>query len=58
MAWPITTQIGYGYARCWFFDKSAESDFFKKSGTHFRDNIQRFDVIPAANSMTIRSGLD
>ena len=31
---------------------------FQKSGTHFRDNIRYFDVISAAISMKIRSGLD
>ena len=40
------------------FDKSVESDFFQKSGTQFGVHIRRFDVIPAAISMAIRSGLD
>ena len=39
------------WQKCWKW-------FLQKSGTHFRDNIRRFDVIPAANSMNNRSGLD
>ena len=40
------------------FDKSVESEFFKKSGTHFWNNIQWFDKVPAAISMKFRSELD
>ena len=40
------------------FDKSVESEFLKKSGTHFQGNIQRSDVNPTAISMKIQSGLD
>ena len=40
------------------FDKSVEIHFFQKSGTHFRDKIRRFDVVSAAISMNLWSGLD
>ena len=40
------------------FNKSVEIHFVQKSGTHFRDNIRDFDVISAAISMKIQSGLD
>ena len=44
--------------KSYVFDKSVESDFFKKSGAQFGVYIRRFDVIPAAISMKNRSGLD
>ena len=40
------------------FNKSVESEFFKKSGTHFGVYIRQFDVNPAAISMNFQSGLD
>ena len=40
------------------FDKSVESEFFKKSGTHVGVYIQRFNTLLAAISMKIRSELD
>ena len=40
------------------FDKSVESDFFQKYGTHFRQIIWQFDVNPPTISMNFQSGLD
>ena len=40
------------------FIKIVESEFFKKSGTHFGVYLRQFDVNPAAISMIVQSGLD